>query len=61
MMRKPDPLTVTKVFDTFRLIAKVTFFNFLKIKSKNFNIWYIELDAFLLCYELICIGMKLKN
>lgn len=23
MMRKPDPLTITKVFDTFRLIAKV--------------------------------------
>ena len=23
MMRKPDPLTVVKVFDTFRLIAKV--------------------------------------
>lgn len=23
MMRKPDPLTITKVFDTFLLIAKV--------------------------------------
>lgn len=26
MMRKPDPLTVAKVFNTFRLIAKVLSF-----------------------------------
>jgi DNA ligase-1 len=25
MMRKPDPLTVTKVFNTFRAIAKVIY------------------------------------
>lgn len=27
MMRKPDPLTIVKVFDSFRLIAKVLFSN----------------------------------
>lgn len=38
MMRKPDPLTIAKVFDTFRLIAKVHFLHlFLTESSFDFK------------------------
>lgn len=57
-MCKFDPLTVTKVFNTFRLIAKVIFSYLVKFRLETFNIWYIELDNVFM--DGVMVGLECK-